>query len=99
MPLTSFTPSLQFLPSAYNVQQVNSSVLLIARNTSYDTSPTYKRDIRLKLGRLIRESWHYSLLPYCKMEKYESIPLELPNDYVSAFNGFALDIGELMLTW
>ena len=30
------------------------------------------------------------------MEKYESIPLELPNDYVQACNGFALDIGKLI---
>ena len=30
------------------------------------------------------------------MDKYESIPLELPNDYVTAFNGFALDIGKLI---
>ena len=29
------------------------------------------------------------------MEKYQSIPLELPNDYVQACNGFALDIGGL----
>ena len=32
------------------------------------------------------------------MDKYESIPLELPSEYAEASPGFTLDIGELFLS-